>query len=258
MAAVSPAGPGSDDHHLPRLGHRRPPSAVALGSVRWVQATRPISDEQPPTTRSESPHPAVEGVDGEQADEGDRQQDHGDHGGGEDDDPEHHGPGGQGERAHRPVPEQLHHGVDQIGAPGGQSPSRPEPGRSGRGGVGLRVHGVRIVRTPGSACRNGPVGRRRSGERQSAGHHADPDGARAGVGAHHRAEVGHHQRVLASTLRQHVEQVVDVEGRAVAHGQPADRGRVHGLVGQVAQRAAPGPLLGLLLHHAVDQRAPPA
>ena len=55
------------------------------------------------------------------------------------------------------------------------------------------------------------------------------------------------------TSFEHGEELVDVGGRAVADGQPAERRRGHGLFGQIAQGATPGALLRLLLDHAVDQ-----
>ena len=82
---------------------------------------------------------------------------------------------------------------------------------------------------------------------------ADADGARAGVGADHRAEVDHHQGCSDFTSLEHGQEHVDVGGRTVAHGHAAERRGVHGLVGQVPQRPTAGALLGLLLHLAVDQ-----
>ena len=63
----------SDDDDLPGFGHARQPRLRAPGSVRWLQATMPIDDEDRPDHQVGQPHPAVEDVDGEQPDEGDRE-----------------------------------------------------------------------------------------------------------------------------------------------------------------------------------------
>ena len=197
-------------------------------------------------------------------------EDHGHDAGGQDDDPEHHRPGGQGERADGPVAEEVDQAVDEVGAPGGQV---ERPGRQVRGGS-IRARGPWRENSrdapgqperrswpvggaspagqeprPGRPDRTG--GLRRAG--QPARTHTEPDGSGTGVGADHRAEIGHHQGVLALHALDHAEEVVDVEGGAVAHGQPAEPGGLDGLVGQVPQRAVPGALFGLLFDRPVDQ-----
>ena len=188
MAAVSPAGPDPTittwrDSVMPRP---RP----AGGSVRRLQATTPDDDEEGPHHQVRQPDPAVEGIDGEQADEGDRQQGDGDHAGGEDDDAEHDGPGGQRERSDGLVPEQGDQGLDEVGGPGRQIAS----GRS-------RGAGVLVFRAADPWCedsrdpRTWPAGTR-VGERSVDGTMTVPIGARSGVGPDHRAEVDHHEREL--------------------------------------------------------------
>ena len=210
----------------------------------------PAMTNRAPTTRSDEPDPAVEGVVGEQPDQGDRQQHHRDRHGGEDDDPEDDGPGGQGQRS-------------DASSPGGARPRcRPSrrPGRAGRrcapgpagGGRGggrraVRFHRARIV-----AGRWPPTGPPVGG--LPGRDHAGTDRAGAGVGPHHGPEVGHHdQRVLGPTPW-NMATNSSMSGGSVAHGQAADGPASPGLVGQVAQRAGAGPLLGLLLRPSVGER----
>ena len=171
-----------DDDDLVGLGHAAP-LVEAAGSVRWLQATSPTMTKTATDHQVRQPDPAVEGVHGEQADQGDGQEGDGDHAGREDDDAEHDGPGGQGERSDGLVPEQRDQGVDEIGAPGGQVTDGAGARKSAGWCFRLRIHGARIVGLPAWAAGYGaecPVGVSVGGD------HAQPDRARPGVGARPR------------------------------------------------------------------------
>ena len=242
----------SDDDHLAGLGH-----AGALGRRGRIgplaPGDEPDDDEDRPDHQVGQPDPAVEGVHGEQADQGDRDEGDGHHAGGEDDDPEHDGPGGQGERPDGLVPEQRDQGVDRVGA----------PGRAGRRSRRSRAVGWQVVRAADpwrEDSRARPC--RPAGTTPVAAPPLSPAvimqqarwcPARCGcptTGPRSTTTSG----CSVCTPSSMAEELVDVGGGAVAHGHPADRGRVDGLVGQVAERPRPGALLGLLLDHAVDQR----
>ena len=182
-------------------------------------------------------------------------EDHAQNAGGHPDDPEHHCPGGQGERTdmagsgvgrprccrrgRRPGvagrrPGQFLRLEVSFGLGGpwrapssGRLPGQPERGRGPF--LGRDRPDCRSQRSSGDA---GPPADRGAVTGQDG---TEPDRPGTGVGSHHRSEIGHHQGVLALHALDHGEEVVDVEGGAVAHGQPAEPRGLDGLVGQVPQ-----------------------